>query len=285
MNFFFFFTVKCWKWKVQEKVHPRCTFSGPMPGQIAFDFLSSAKRVNNRESNIARGWSYSQQSNLYLKKAALYSLENPRILWSCQPLISKGSLPDRDLDLSYGTRELWFLHQICWYYTVCRNVEAYTLGRLSIDGFCFERAAQSNLEWIFSNLDSGFQSLEGFRIPSAGFRIPKPRIPDSTSKKFLDSGIRIPLHGAIHRLFTLLLVSVYSHCWPFFASRDFCDNVLLVLVWLQHYPWIAIISTTLTKKTFPSRRWTNERLEQPKKHCNYDKRVPTYNKCRLCANP
>ena len=118
--------------KVQEKVHPRCTFSDPMPGQIAFDFLSSAKRVNNRESNIARGWSYSQQSNLYLKKAALYSLENPRILWSCQPLISKGSLADRDLDLSYGARELWFWHQICRYYTVCRHVEAYTLGRLSI---------------------------------------------------------------------------------------------------------------------------------------------------------
>ena len=64
-------------------------------------------------------------------------------------------------------------------------------------GFSFERVAQSNLEWIFRKLDSGFQSLVGFRIPSAGFRIPKPRIPDSTSKKFLDSGIRIPLHGAI----------------------------------------------------------------------------------------
>ena len=69
-------------------------------------------------------------------------------------------------------------------------------NRFSIDGFSFERVAQSNLEWIFSKLDSGFQSLVGFRIPSAGFRIPKPRIPDSTSKKFLDSGIRIPLHGA-----------------------------------------------------------------------------------------
>ena len=180
----------------RKTVHPRCTFSGPMPGQIAFDFLSSAKRVNNRESNIARGWSYSQQSNLYLKKAALYSLENLRILWSCQPLISKGSLADRDVDLSYGAREVWFWHQICRYYTVCRHVEAYTLGRLSIDGFSFERVAQSNQEWIFSKLDSGFQSLVGFRIPSAGFRIPKPRIPDSTSKKFLDSGIRIPLHGA-----------------------------------------------------------------------------------------
>ena len=50
-----------------------------------------------------------------------------------------------------------------------------------------ERVAQFNLEWIFSKLDSGFQSLVGFRILSAGFRIPKPRIPDSTSKKFLDS--------------------------------------------------------------------------------------------------
>ena len=62
--------------------------------------------------------------------------------------------------------------------------------------FLFERLAQFNLEWIFSKLDSGFQSLVGFRIPSAGFRIPKPRIPDSRSEKFLDSGIRIPLHGA-----------------------------------------------------------------------------------------
>ena len=39
------------------------------------------------------------------------------------------------------------------------------------------------------NLDSGFQSLMAFRIP-------RPRIPDSTSKYFQDSGIRIPLRGA-----------------------------------------------------------------------------------------
>ena len=66
------------------------------------------------------------------------------------------------------------------------------------DGFSYERVAHFNREWIFSKLDSGFQSLVGFRILSAGFRIPKPRIPDSTSKKFLDSGIRIPLHGATY---------------------------------------------------------------------------------------
>ena len=80
---------------------------------------------------------------------------------------------------------------------LCRHVQVYTLGRLSIDGFSFERVAQFNLEWIFSKLDSGFQSLVGFRILSSVFQIPKPRIPDSTSKKFLDSGIRSPLHGAI----------------------------------------------------------------------------------------
>ena len=53
-------------------------------------------------------------------------------------------------------------------------------ARLSIDRFSFERVAQSNLEWLFSKMDSGFQS-------SVGFRIPKPRIPDSTNKIFLDS--------------------------------------------------------------------------------------------------
>ena len=57
------------------------------------------------------------------------------------------------------------------------------------------------------NLDSGFQSLVGFQIPWAVFRIPKPRTPDSTAnfskipnstrKKFRGlRGIQIPLHWA-----------------------------------------------------------------------------------------
>ena len=37
------------------------------------------------------------------------------------------------------------------------------------------------------NVDFGFRSLPGFRIPWAVFRIPKPRIPDSTSKNFSNS--------------------------------------------------------------------------------------------------
>ena len=36
-----------------------------------------------------------------------------------------------------------------------------------MDGFSYERVAQFNLERIFSKLDSGFQSLVGFRIPRA----------------------------------------------------------------------------------------------------------------------
>ena len=34
------------------------------------------------------------------------------------------------------------------------------------DGFSYERVAQFNLEWIFSKLGFGFQSLVGFRILS-----------------------------------------------------------------------------------------------------------------------
>ena len=44
----------------------------------------------------------------------------------------------------------------------------------------------------------GFQSLVRFRILSAVFRIPKPRIPDSTSNNFPDCGIQIP--QMFHRL-------------------------------------------------------------------------------------
>ena len=48
----------------------------------------------------------------------------------------------------------------------------------------FQVLDSSLCQW---NLDSGFQSLVGFRIPWAGFRIPKPRNPDSTSKNFAHS--------------------------------------------------------------------------------------------------
>ena len=58
------------------------------------------------------------------------------------------------------------------------------------DGFSYQRVAQFNVEWIFSKLDSGFQSLVGFRILSAGFRIPKPRIriPEAKNSWIPESG-------------------------------------------------------------------------------------------------
>ena len=49
----------------------------------------------------------------------------------------------------------------------------------------------------------------------------------------LRSGRIAQLHAGLlvalfHRIFTFWLASVYSHCRPFLASRDFCDKVFLV---------------------------------------------------------
>ena len=52
----------------------------------------------------------------------------------------------------------------------------------------FQVLDSSLCQW---NLDTGFQSLVGFR----NSLIPKPRIPNSTSKNFTDSCFLIPLHG------------------------------------------------------------------------------------------
>ena len=53
--------------------------------------------------------------------------------------------------------------------------------------FGFQVLDSSLCQW---NLDSGFRSLVGYRIPWAVFWIPKPRIPDSISKLFPDSGFQ-----------------------------------------------------------------------------------------------
>ena len=48
------------------------------------------------------------------------------------------------------------------------------------------------------------------RLPWAVVRIPKPRIQDSTSKNFLDSGIRTPLHGVTSCLTANCMVNFTS---------------------------------------------------------------------------
>jgi len=63
------------------------------------------------------------------------------------------------------------------------------------------------------NLDSGFQSLVGFRILWDVFHIPKPKIPDSTSPNFPDSGIRFPLHGAISSMTSSRCPAEREPCW------------------------------------------------------------------------
>ena len=71
-----------------------------------------------------------------------------------------------------------------------------------------------------------------------------------------------------HRIFTLWLVPLYSHCWPFLALRDFCCNVSLVSCYLVSferpcYPSIQVFfPSSLFKKicdgSFPS-AWVNTR--------------------------
>ena len=57
----------------------------------------------------------------------------------------------------------------------CHGIQEYWFGNTGFQILC---------QW---NLDSEFQLLVGFQIPLAIFRIPKPRIPESIGKVFLES--------------------------------------------------------------------------------------------------
>ena len=63
-------------------------------------------------------------------------------------------------------------------------------------------------------------SSAGFWILKAGFWIPMPSIPDSTSKNFLDSGIRITLHGAILTLHFIVMVLLFTFILHVGDSHD-----------------------------------------------------------------
>ena len=99
--------------------------------------------------------------------------------------------------------------------------------------------------WILSHwdLDSGFQSLKGFRIPWVVFRIPKCRIPDSSGKNFPDSGISIFLHEAIPGF--LIFVEwreVQCICTYFFWQ-------VLIKTFLPHCPQQVQFFSLDTRKT------------------------------------
>ena len=76
---------------------------------------------------------------------------------------------------------------------VFKNLSSHVRESKTVLDFGFQvmdsafQVLDSSCQW---NFDSGFQSLVWFRIYLAIFRIPKPRIPDSTNKNFPYSEIR-----------------------------------------------------------------------------------------------
>ena len=73
------------------------------------------------------------------------------------------------------------------------------------------------------NSDSRFLSLAEFRIAWAEFRIPKPMIPDFTSKNFSDFGIRLTFHG--------------GHITYFLVFGPWCTFLMVCLVIPENEPW------------------------------------------------
>ena len=69
------------------------------------------------------------------------------------------------------------------------------------------------------NLDSGFQSLAGLLISCAGFRIPKPRIPDITNKNFRDYGFGLPYLGHFRSLYVSGKLPTYRSPKPTFCPK------------------------------------------------------------------
>ena len=69
------------------------------------------------------------------------------------------------------------------------------------------------------NLDSGFQSLAGLLISCAGFRIPKPRIPDFTNKTFRDYGFGLPYLGHFRSLYVSGKLPTYPSPKPTFCPK------------------------------------------------------------------
>ena len=88
-----------------------------------------------------------------------------------------------------------------WRFAPCKGIQEWESKTLLDSGF---HPVDSGFQLLDSRsisveLDSGFELLVGFRIPTPVFRIPKAKItkiPDFKCKNFSDSEIRIPLHGA-----------------------------------------------------------------------------------------
>ena len=103
------------------------------------------------------------------------------------------------------------------------------------------------------NMDFGFRSLPGFRIPWAVLRIPKPRIPDSTSKNFPNSLTWSYTNWIFSRVSASIGVDRFSFsfmfCFPntehVIFTREFACGVFILKsyapeqeeMWKKKVPW------------------------------------------------
>ena len=81
-----------------------------------------------------------------------------------------------------------------------------------------------NTEWTVKKKTSAFGAVVAW--------------PSGMKPHFLspeEVGVQFPIRAGLLSFFfpsyfTLWLVAVYSHCWPFLVSREFCDKVFLILI-------------------------------------------------------
>ena len=108
-----------------------------------------------------------------------------------------------------------------------------------------------------SGRDFGFVS--GTWIPDfsfawdSGFESPLAKIPDSTSKNFLDSGIRISLHGASRCATAVLQVELDSIPSLNVARQNLKFKNALIFLWPWHeepFPWKPLLQTQTWRSLF-----------------------------------
>ena len=109
-------------------------------------------------------------------------------------------------------------------------------------------------------LDSGFQILWSV------FRIPKPKILDSTNKIFPDSRIWIPFLGAILSLNVLFFLFQTKWCYPRELFRS--KVVLSTCIWMHNYERTIekIMWSELRKRKMQAKKVYN----QVTSLCNYN---------------
>ena len=142
-----------------------------------------------------------------------------------QPLIQMMQTP-RILVRKYSECTVWFFY---FPFAPYRELQdSLLLGfRIPSRGFRIPAKYRS------LSAELGFHSLLEFRISKAAFWSPKPCIPDFTSKNFQDSGIQIPVHGAIS--FLSLNHGELLNFWKKHFSISLLGCWMLLLSWFVNF--------------------------------------------------